>query len=137
MSNIKLKPCPFCGGVARIASEGETVVFVTCQTCHVETPGISVSAEYCANDRAATQWNMRKRVSPKAHWEREDLTALQNGEVETIRNGAAVCSRCKRAFFMPEDEWCYCPNCGSVMNLMKTGEDLESLVWRKREEEKQ
>lgn len=52
-------------------------------------------------------------------------------------HGAAVCSRCKRAFFMPEDEWCYCPNCGSVMNLMETGEDLESLVWRKREEKEQ
>nr|DAU60449.1 MAG TPA: restriction alleviation protein [Caudoviricetes sp.] len=26
MSEIKLKPCPFCGGEARIASESETVV---------------------------------------------------------------------------------------------------------------
>lgn len=117
MSDIKLKPCPFCGGVARIASEGETVVFVTCQTCHVETPGISVSAEYCANERAAKEWNRRADVPPRANWTRKDVTSYDG---ETIKNGAAVCGRCKKAFFMPTDTFDYCPNCGARMN---DGED--------------
>ncbi|WP_293601964.1 Lar family restriction alleviation protein [Ruminococcus sp. CAG:330] len=117
MSNIKLKPCPFCGGVARIASVGETVVFVTCQTCHVGTQGISVSAEYCANEKAAEEWNRRADVPPRANWTREDFTSYDG---ETIKNGAAVCGRCKKAFFMPTDTFDYCPNCGARMN---DGED--------------
>lgn len=121
MSEIKLKPCPFCGGVARIASVGETVVFVTCQTCHVGTQGISVSAEYCANEKAAEEWNRRADVPPKANWTREDVTSYDG---ETIKNGAAICGRCKKAFFMPTDTFDYCPNCGARMGLIETDDDL-------------
>lgn len=116
MSEIKLKSFPFCGGVARmarIASEGETVVFVTCRTCHVETPVISVSAEYCANEKAAGEWNSRADVPPRANWTREDFTSYDG---ETIKNGAAICGRCKKAFFMPTDTFDYCPNCGARMD---------------------
>ena len=114
MSNIKLKPCPFCGGEARLASEERGIfVFVTCQKCHVETQRIRMSAEYCANERAAKEWNRRADVPPKANWTREDFTSYDG---ETIKNGAAICGRCKKAFFMPTDTFDYCPNCGARMN---------------------
>ena len=118
MSNLKLTPCPFCGGVARLASEGETVVFVTCQTCHVETQGISVSAEYCANEKAAEAWNHRGYEPAKARWERSDFTHSDNGQVRTVRGGCAVCTFCRKAIFMPND-FDYCPNCGASMEKAK------------------
>ena len=113
MSEIKLKPCPFCGGEARIASEGGTVVLATCKKCHVETQGVSISAEYCANEKAAEEWNRRINQPPKAHWTREDVTSYDG---ETFKNGAAICGRCKKAFFMPTDTFDYCPNCGARMD---------------------
>lgn len=118
MSNIKLKPCPFCGGEAMLASKERGIfTFATCQTCHVEMPRIKISAEYCANEMAAKEWNRRADVPPRANWTREDFTSYDG---ETIKNGAAVCGRCKKAFFMPTDTFDYCPNCGARMD---DGED--------------
>lgn len=113
MSEIKLKPCPFCGGEARIASEGGTVVLATCKKCHAETQGVSISAEYCANEKAAEEWNRRINQPPKANWEREVCTSFWGCDIRIIENEAATCSRCKKSFFMPTDNFNYCPNCGA------------------------
>ena len=57
---IKLKPCPFCGGKAMLLSTdtplfGETPrFFVTCAVCGVETPRIARK-----RTEAANAWNRR------------------------------------------------------------------------------
>ncbi len=112
MSEIKLKPCPFCGGEAKFENMGEFVV-TKCEDCGAESDMIRISAEYCANEKTAEKWNQRINQPPKAHWTREDVTSYDG---ETIKNGAAICGRCKKAFFMPTDTFDYCPNCGARMD---------------------
>lgn len=58
MNEIKLKPCPFCGG------SGTLVInciysFVKCIQCGAEGSTVKVSAEYCADEKAAEAWNRR------------------------------------------------------------------------------
>ena len=59
MSEIKLKPCPFCGGEAKLLSINgieETYYFVHCTKCSIEQRAEIESAFY-----AAEQWNHRVR----------------------------------------------------------------------------
>ena len=93
MSEIELKPCPFCGGKAKFKDIGarKTAISVGCATCCASSRIILISAEYCANERAAKDWNRRADVPPKANWTREDVTSYDG---ETIKNGAAICGRC-------------------------------------------
>lgn len=69
---IKLKPCPFCGGKARILG-GETPSFsveyaVHCEACAVETrPGSCLAtkarAKSIAREIAAERWNRRVSIA--------------------------------------------------------------------------
>ena len=56
-----LRPCPFCGGEAKISanrvSEDCTVTAVCCTECEVRTGGIE--APYGEYKAAAEQWNSR------------------------------------------------------------------------------
>lgn len=57
----ELKPCPFCGGKAKLMADQTPWsrvhgYFVTCLKCGVETPRNKRSA-----GEAAFAWNMRKR----------------------------------------------------------------------------
>lgn len=97
MSEIKLKPCPFCGGEAKFENMGEFVV-TKCEDCGAESDMIRISAEYCANEKAAEKWNQRINQPPKANWKREDCTSFWDCDVKIIKNGAATCSRCKKSF---------------------------------------
>lgn len=60
---IKLKPCPFCGGKAHIEEKvtlgGSSIVWVECESCGARLPDIYVKSSYCANDKAAEAWNRR------------------------------------------------------------------------------
>lgn len=59
MSEIKLKPCPFCRG------EAATVFYVgyiyaSCEKCGATSEMIKISKEYCAAEKAAAEaWNRR------------------------------------------------------------------------------
>lgn len=58
----KLKPCPFCGGKARLFTEfrGITpVAFIRCDKCRVRTADVCASINYTAVETAAEAWNRR------------------------------------------------------------------------------
>lgn len=56
----KLKPCPFCGGEARIIThrfyELSNTYGVTCKKCGSETMQF-----YCAEEDAVNAWNRREK----------------------------------------------------------------------------
>ena len=59
----ELKPCPFCGGKAKLYSQkvagGYDYSYVFCESCKIGTKKYEVSPEYCANDKATEAWNRR------------------------------------------------------------------------------
>ena len=50
-----LKPCPFCGGEAKLETYGGTACAVVCQSCHCGTPTVSLND----GERAVEAWNRR------------------------------------------------------------------------------
>ena len=61
---IELKPCPFCGGEARLeyVLTGYRKYYVYCSNfdCGVRTKFVEVSGDYAAKEKAATIWNRRE-----------------------------------------------------------------------------
>ncbi len=67
--NSQLKPCPFCGGPAKIIEKTEpdgycsyTVKLVRCEACHAQTEGRTADGyygEYCSDKEIAECWNRR------------------------------------------------------------------------------
>lgn len=94
----ELKPCPFCGGEARIiAKPYEPKVCVGCDddTCL----GFSGLGWLYDSDKEATEaWN--RRAERTYHPER----------VSTAYHSAIVCSECKHRL---DEVTLYCPFCGS------------------------
>lgn len=62
MSDIELKPCPFCGGEAKMY-DGVFITkgyaYVMCLECKTQTKQVYESVEYCASAKAAELWNER------------------------------------------------------------------------------
>ena len=96
----KLKPCPFCGGEAKIKENGAEYNYISCKRCKNGTA-------YGYQDQVIARWNTRaertcKRVS----------SAIEVGEV----NGHKIaipeyrCGECNR-WLSDADK--YCPNCGA------------------------
>lgn len=60
--DIKLKPCPFCGGEAMImhyAKSSTEFSQVRCKRCGAETPAEAKSFSYSSDEYAAENWNRR------------------------------------------------------------------------------
>ena len=59
----KLKPCPFCGGEAKIVHGelGRNGSRVICKNCYCSTDFVSISTRYSCDEKAAEAWNKRER----------------------------------------------------------------------------
>ena len=61
---IELKPCPFCGGKAKLEHGriGMTETsYVRCETCGSKGRIITISVKYSANAMAVFAWNKREK----------------------------------------------------------------------------
>ena len=56
MSKIKLKTCPFCGGIACIDEHYNGAIFVHCNQCKVD---LELPKEYWSIEGAEYMWNRR------------------------------------------------------------------------------
>jgi Lar family restriction alleviation protein len=52
-NEYSLKPCPFCGGSAKLASGPWTMKYVVCEVCDAEGPYLK------GKDEAIEAWNSR------------------------------------------------------------------------------
>lgn len=56
----ELKPCPFCGGEAKLRKDEYRLgCHVECTVCGTRAKHILKDLEYCAIDRAVEVWNKR------------------------------------------------------------------------------
>lgn len=79
MDEIKLKPCPFCGGEATVAgiySSNGTKFFVACTVCGIETPRI-----FRTRETAAKVWGHRVNTAENPMLTREELAQMQGEPV--------------------------------------------------------
>lgn len=65
MSDINLKPCPFCGGQAELIHNSIGFAFdrivsaVKCVQCGARTRTFEMSTEFSCDDKAVEMWNTR------------------------------------------------------------------------------
>ena len=112
MPEIKLKPCPFCGGRGRIMRAGNNAYVVRCKECGTQTPRSFIKDwhrnKYIAQGNDAGAWNHRV-----------DAQAIKHGKwkfafMDAIYEETYCCSVCGEIGY-PEAN--YCPNCGAKMIL--------------------
>lgn len=63
MNEVKLKPCPFCGGEAELKHEKlffSQISYVECKGCHARISNKLVEANWCADEEAQKAWNKRE-----------------------------------------------------------------------------
>jgi len=79
MQTHKLKPCPFCGGEAkmfapRIFGKWQGYRYVACQTCHASTSGMMGGPDggkTKTEEEAAAAWNRRAEEQTKPKTRRD------------------------------------------------------------------
>lgn len=118
MSDLELKPCPFCGGEAHIIKQicldnG----FVSYEVSHSELNccmKIKSDTVYHIPEEAARAWNKRaeNECMPAAdvHAERHGRWIRQDDDLESD-----LCSECGAAFDYPPIMF-FCPICGAKMD---------------------
>lgn len=55
----ELKPCPFCGGKAKLTHEADISSFVICTICRTSGNHFIKKFDRSSDDEAVAWWNMR------------------------------------------------------------------------------
>ena len=61
----KLKPCPFCGGKAKLVNEEQGITvsyivsYILCTECKASSPVFRICTEYSSDKKAIEAWNSR------------------------------------------------------------------------------
>lgn len=125
MSKIKLKPCPFCGGKGVLNNEKDRIFsFVKCIGCGAESGVVRVSAEYCADERAAEAWNKRisiDNIALKLEYEGDGY----DDEGELVYD-TAYCPICHHEYEVDHDDHDnYCRNCGQKLDWSRVENETD------------
>lgn len=59
MDEIKLKPCPFCGGKAVFKDIDSSCSYVRCEKCGATGKTVKISKKYSSDEKAIEAWNGR------------------------------------------------------------------------------
>lgn len=108
MNEMKLKPCPFCGGKAKFSLFlcRETIVCTECPACIVPP----IIGAYSKGELAA-EWNGRAEQTEHGRW--IDAHFVSGGDFFR-------CSECgcyiEKPYFANDYNVRYCPNCGARMD---------------------
>ena len=87
----KLKPCPFCGGEAKIKENGAEYNYISCKRCKNGTA-------YGYQDQVIARWNTRAERTCKNTQHDLDFMCSECGKC--VDNGRVIKIN-------------YCPNCGA------------------------
>jgi DNA-directed RNA polymerase subunit RPC12/RpoP len=119
----ELKPCPFCGGEAKLSGREsyEKSAKVECPHCGAKIFKRDFTSTAAA-DECVRVWNNRPNVQETKHgkWEIMPHSLLSNR-----------CSSCGAVYETPE-AWNYCPNCGTKMDDKP---DLSDVATRLRKQQ--
>lgn len=129
MPELKLKPCPFCGGEAYLLNMANCMVYVKCKSCKAETGGVHIEAGYCANDKAVEVWNRRaEETSTPIPSKEEALEPEYEGDGyddngENVYD-TAYCPICRNRYEVDYDNHDnYCRNCGQKLDWRRVNEN--------------
>lgn len=100
LENIKLKPCPFCGGKAEIwmlNENGQSCrnalwakdIYIECSTCHAASDTFEKTIDKNALEQAVSAWNQRKKdsiISDEAVSEVENAFIAAGDQLSNVLN---------------------------------------------------
>lgn len=110
MNEIKLKPCPFCGGKAEFMTNPVyRTIRVYCSKCKANTIDFESDVYSCAAENAAEAWNNRTETTNHGRWNLSGSYKDENSNLVNMYN----CSCCRIILDEATD---YCPNCGAKMD---------------------
>lgn len=115
MSEIKLKPCPFCGARSSIGNGPRLTDFESLHRriyeVHCEQCTATINRWFDSEEEAAEAWN--KRAEPLGRWINENADTIECSNCHHVFDDSILLNADEKTFWnYPK----YCPNCGAKMD---------------------